>query len=98
LERRSDRVVLDVHANAEALVVVTDAWAPQWKATVDGAEAPLLRANVAFRAVRVPAGRHRVEMRCSPTAVFLGLGLTAVTMLLLAVVWEVGRRREAARG
>jgi len=98
LERRSDRVVLDVHANADALVVVTDAWTPQWEATVDGAEAPLLRANVAFRAVRVPAGRHRVEMRCRPTAILLGLALSAVTMLLLAIAWVVRRRREAARG
>jgi hypothetical protein len=32
-------------------------------ATLDGAPLPILPANVAIRAMRVPAGRHRIEMR-----------------------------------
>ena len=47
-------------------LVVSDTLAPGWTARVDDAPAALLRADLAFRAVPVPAGSHRVEMRYSP--------------------------------
>ena len=45
---------------------------------------PLHRANLAFRAVRVPAGRHRVEMAYRPRGLWLGLGVTALSLVALA--------------
>ncbi len=47
-------------------VVLNDLWHPWWVATIDGAPAPLLRANVLFRAVRVPPGRHVVRFSFQP--------------------------------
>ena len=46
--------------------MLNDVWHPWWRADVDGTEAPLLRANVLFRAVAVPAGRHIVTYRFTP--------------------------------
>ncbi|QGM47195.1 hypothetical protein [Methylocystis heyeri] len=46
--------------------VLNDVWHPYWFASVDGAQADILRANVLFRAVRVPEGRHRVEFSFEP--------------------------------
>lgn len=93
LERRSDRIVFDVETSGEGLVVAVEAWAPEWRAEVDGRPAAVLRANTAFRAVRVPAGRHRVEMAYRPGSVRLGLAVTSVSVLALLVGWEVRRRR-----
>jgi uncharacterized membrane protein YfhO len=42
----------------------------------------ILRVNVAFRAVPVPAGAHRVEMRYRPRALFLGIALSALTTVM----------------
>jgi len=81
---RSDRVRLEVEAERAGYVVLADAFDPGWRATVDGEPAPLLRANVAFRAVAVPAGRHVVEMVYRPRAVILGLALTLLTLALVA--------------
>jgi hypothetical protein len=82
---RSDRVRLEVEAERAGYVVLADAFDPGWRATIDGEAAPLLRANVAFRAVAVPAGRHVVEMVYRPRAVSLGLALTLLTLALVAV-------------
>jgi hypothetical protein len=81
----SDRVRLVVEAERPGFVVLADAYDPGWRASIDGRDAPLRRANVAFRAVAVPAGRHVVEMVYRPRAVSLGLALTLLTLALVAV-------------
>jgi hypothetical protein len=47
-------------------VVLNDIWQQWWFASIDGNSAPLLKANVLFRAVQVPAGRHTVTFRFEP--------------------------------
>jgi len=84
LERRSDRLRLAVSAGAPGYVVVVEAFHPGWNATLDGAPAPVLRANLLFRAVAVPAGRHVVELVYRPRWVPLGVSLTALCSLALA--------------
>jgi hypothetical protein len=69
----ADRVRLDVELSADGYVVLVDGHDPGWRVRVDGRPAPLLRANVAFRAVAVPAGRHVVDMVYRPTAALVGL-------------------------
>ena len=49
-------------------VVLNDVWHPWWRASIDGAPAPLQRANVLFRAVQVPAGRHTVAFTFAPVS------------------------------
>lgn len=61
-ERSPNRLRLAVTSDRPALLVVADNWFPAWHATVDGAEAPVLRAYHTLRAVPVPAGASTVEM------------------------------------
>jgi hypothetical protein len=95
--RRSDRVRLEVDASSAAYLVLADAYDPGWKATVDGHEAAVLRANVAFRAVAVPAGTHVVEMRYRPRPVEIGalVSVGSLAALALAAVVLLVRRRGA---
>jgi hypothetical protein len=87
----ADSLVVDVALNEPGYLVVSDAFAPQWKAAVDGVATPVLRANVAFRAVLVPAGRHTVEMRYRPRAVMVGLWMSGAFLLLflIAGAWDL---------
>jgi Bacterial membrane protein YfhO len=75
------RVRLDAELPADGYVVLVDGYDPGWRARLDGRPVPLLRANVAFRAVAVPAGRHTVEMAYRPTAALAGLAVSGVTSL-----------------
>lgn len=92
----TDRIALDVELSAPGYVVMVDAYDPGWRARVDGRETPVLRANVAFRAVAVGAGRHSVELRYRPRALLVGSALTALTVLALAAAGVVTLRRRAA--
>ncbi|MGL4443464.1 MAG: hypothetical protein ACRCU1_07555, partial [Alsobacter sp.] len=59
-------IEVDVTSPDGGWVVLNDVWHTWWQATVDGEPARLLRANVLFRAVAVPAGRHRVSFTFHP--------------------------------
>jgi hypothetical protein len=61
-------VEIEVNAPRPGFLVLNDVWHPWWRATVDGISARIRRANVLFRAVAVPAGRHRVRFEFHPIA------------------------------
>ncbi len=62
------QIVIEVSSPNGGWVVLNDVWHPWWKAMVDGVPTPIEKANVIFRAVAVPAGRHTVTMEFSPLA------------------------------
>jgi membrane protein YfhO len=72
-------LLLEAELTADGYVVVVDGYDPGWRAWLDGRRVPLLRANVAFRAVAVPAGRHTLEMAYRPTAALAGLAVSGLT-------------------
>ncbi|MCE5239430.1 YfhO family protein [bacterium] len=72
-----------------AVLVVSQAWYPGWRASVDGKPAPLLRANYAFCAVPVPAGQHHVRLVFAPPLWRLGLLLALAGLIVFVLlVWR----------
>ncbi len=65
---RYENTVVDVAVDATeaGFVVLNDVWHPWWTAEVNGHPATILKANVMFRAVPVPAGRHHVRFEFRP--------------------------------
>ena len=61
---------IEVEADAPAggFLVLNDVWHPWWRASVDGQPREILKANVLFRAVVVPPGRHVVRFTFHPFA------------------------------
>ena len=55
-------VEAQVEAAGPSLVVISQTYYHDWQAFVDGVPTPLLRANDAFQAVQVPAGKHEVRL------------------------------------
>jgi uncharacterized membrane protein YfhO len=82
-----ESVVLRTNGARRGVVVLTDAWFPGWLASVDGKQVPLLRANLAFRGVVVPAGEHVVEMHYRPASRRRGMWLASVAAVGLGVAW-----------
>lgn len=97
VESRADRVVLEADLQRAGYVVLLDSYDPGWQATLDGAPAPVLRANTAFRAVRAPAGRHRLAFVYRPRAVLVGLSLSGLSLLAGLALLARAARRAGAR-
>ncbi len=75
-------VELMAEADRPALLVVSDNWYPAWRALVDGKEAPVYRADYTFRAVPLPAGRHKVVFRYYSSVFQTGLAISLATAAL----------------
>ncbi len=83
-------VDIEAAAAAPSLVVVAQTYHHNWKAEVDGARVPLLRANVAFQAVQIPAGSHKIHFFYQDRAFEIGAAISVcmwvncfVTLLLI---------------
>ena len=81
-----DRLDLVVESNCGGWVVMSEAWMPGWKATVNGEDAEVLRADHVGRALRVGPGRSVVRTKYEPWSQRLGLGLTLVCLLAAIVL------------
>ncbi len=82
---KPDRVVVQAELSHPGYVVLVDAYDVGWRVAVDGRDAPLLRANVAFRGVEVPRGAHEVSFVYRPRSVVAGALASAATLLLATV-------------
>jgi hypothetical protein len=83
LEDGDTTVVLAVRARQSGFLILGDTYYPGWRATVDGHDAAVHPADVAFRAVRVPAGDHVVRFDYRPTSVRLGAAITLAALLVI---------------
>jgi hypothetical protein len=72
---------VEATASHRALLVLNDAHAPGWTATVDGAPSPIVRVNALVRGVWIEAGAHSIRFTyrtpglAAGWALALGLGL-----------------------
>jgi hypothetical protein len=96
-EPRAVEVLTD--ADFPGWLVLSDTFFPGWEARVDGEPAEILPGYLMFRAVAVPAGKHRVSFHYRPRPLRLGAGLSLLGLLgaLLAAGWGWRDARRARR-
>jgi len=92
-EYRAGRVVVEVDALADGVLVLTDTFYPGWKARVNGAPAAVMRADGLVRAVVVRKGASTVEFVYSPSWFRPVAALFAGSLLLCIVLVARGSRR-----
>jgi hypothetical protein len=86
------RIEAVVETPERAVVVIAQTFYHRWKPTVDGQPAVLLRANHAFQAIAVPAGRHEVRLVYDDPAFRWGRVISAIA-LLACLGMAIPRRR-----
>jgi hypothetical protein len=87
-------VDVEVEAAEPSLVVVAQTYYHNWQAAVDGQPMQLLRANHAFQAVEVPAGRHQIHFYYKDSEFETGAGVSIIAWLgcLICLLRLPGRK------
>jgi hypothetical protein len=83
---RPQEVVMDVKAETDCWLFMSDTYYPGWRAYVDGSETPILRANYAFRGLALSQGRHEVRMVFESGSFRIGTILSVAGLVLLGVL------------
>lgn len=97
------RVRVRCSSDRDGWVMINDYFDPAWRATVDGVETPIVRADGIFYAVRVPAGVREIVMNYRgkantaryPLFCLAGLCVAGVLSVLWGLVRK-GRRPSAS--
>ena len=80
-----------VHDSQGAWLVYADAYDPHWQGFVDGEEVEVMEADLAFKAIRLPAGTHQVHFTYRDVgAIGVLIGFTGISGLFVAgLLWLV---------
>jgi hypothetical protein len=90
----ANSAVIDVDASGPALLVMSVTPHKYWRFHIDGREARSEVVNIGYTGLRVPPGRHRIEMRYRNDVVFISAILSLISALILTVVAVAARRPE----
>lgn len=92
----------DIESAKGGVAVFSEIYYPGWTVTIDGKPAEAARVNYVLRALKVPAGRHKVVMEFRPQSVSttntIGYAALAVIILLLALAMWRNLRQGQCRG
>jgi len=80
-------ISLQTDTPAASLLVISQTHYPAWKAYVDGRTATIWRANYAFQALEVPAGRHQIQLAYEDQKLMAGAALSGLGLLACAGLW-----------
>jgi hypothetical protein len=87
---------IDIETPAPTMLVLAEAYYHNWEASLDGSPTPLWRANYAFQALEVPAGKHHILLLYKDKALRLGVAISVSSILICAIGWRMMRKWDAA--
>jgi hypothetical protein len=91
-QSESGEIVVDVDAPAEGVVLFSETFYRSRTATVDDRSVPVLEVNLAFAAVPVPQGRHRVGLGVEPDTRRMDSVVSMLALLGWAASWAPWKR------
>ncbi len=75
----------------DGLAVFSEIYYPAgWKAYIDGRESEIFRVNYILRALKIPAGNHKIEFKFEPQSYILGEQISLVFSILLISIVTLG--------
>ena len=83
LETSADR--LEFEATGPGLLVLSEVYAPDWVATLDGEPTTIFPTDVALRGVFVPWGTHTIELMYQPKRVYAGIMISVLSVMCACV-------------
>jgi hypothetical protein len=88
---QAQTVEADAEASEPAMVVLSQSFYHLWHASIDGMAVPLFRANLAFQALEIPAGRHHITLQYRDPYLKVGAVVSLVALAACGYLWVRAR-------
>lgn len=79
------KIIIATNTDIKRALFISDTYTPGWKATVNGIQTPIVRADYAFRAISVPEGKNEIVFTYEPLSLKAGFALTLFGILTLLI-------------
>ena len=79
-------VEIKTSSKSDSFLVLSDVYYPGWEATIDGVPVRIYQTDYVLRGVMAPAGRHLIRFEFRPKSLYIGAGITTVTLFLFLVL------------
>jgi hypothetical protein len=96
LKYEPNSIEVSSESSKGGLLVLSETYYPGWQAWIDDRATPIYETDLALRGVVVHSGRHRIRMEFRPAILFLSLGISFATGIVLAAA-AILYRRNASR-
>ena len=86
---KPNELVYESSSKSEGLAVFSEIYynvRDEWKVTIDGKSADMIRVNYVLRGLRIPAGKHNIVFKFEPVSVIAGSKVDLVSSLLLVAL------------
>ena len=81
-------LVYESSSTKEGFVIFSEIYYENgWNAYIDGEQVPYVRANYVLRAMRVPAGEHKIEFKFHPKAFYTGQKISLASSIILLLLF-----------
>jgi len=88
-----NQVDLLVHSARRGVLVLSDTYAPGWRARVDGLPVSVARANATFRAVAIGPGIHRISFVYLPNSFVIGGAISIIALAAWLILLTIAMLR-----
>ena len=82
VKNENENLIIKANLTDKGFLVLADTFHSNWKARVDGKETRILRANLNFRTIPLPAGEHTVEFFYEPRALRTGIKISLIALII----------------
>lgn len=87
----------DILANVPApgFIFLDDVYMPGWRATVDGKDAKIFRADYLFMAIPVGTGKHTIQVKYTPMGFYTGkwISFASAVLLVFLLTFDIAHRQ-----
>lgn len=86
IEFTPNQVNIRTQTQKDEILILADQFDEGWKAKIDGQDTKIARANLIFRAVKVPGGSHEIIFYYWPQSFKIGLDISLTTLMGLILI------------
>lgn len=83
---RPDNILLETETTSPGYLFLSEIYYPGWEAFINGKKKKIKRGDYLFRVVELPKGHHTVSLVFDPLSIKVGIAITCVTVLLVAIL------------
>jgi hypothetical protein len=88
-----ERIELATNTKSAGWLVLMDTYYPGWQAWIDEAQTEIMEVNIMFRAVELPAGKHKLILVYRPQPFYRGALLSGECLLIAALLLIIKPKR-----